>query len=169
MELKPKPIHKRGIAEAISKIKHYRYLNQSEEAESICQDILTIDPENQLALRFLGLVMTDQFTGAMSDRHAEAEKIFQSLTDPYERLYYTGLLQERLAKAQQRAGRPLHAIVVLFEEALRCYEEAEKIRPPNNDDATLRWNRCVRLLQALPKADLEKEQLPFEAGDSPPT
>lgn len=169
MELKLKPILKTGIAEAISKIELYRYLNQSEEAESICQDILAVEPENQLALRLLGLVITDQFTGAPSDRSAEAEKIFQSLADPYERFYYTGLLQERQAKAQLRAGRPAYTLLVLFEEAMRCYEEAEKIRPPDNDDAILRWNRCVRLLQSLPKFEAEREGVLFEAGDSPPT
>jgi hypothetical protein len=26
------------------------------------------------------------------------------------------------------------------------YERAEAIRPPNNDDAILRWNACARLI-----------------------
>jgi len=78
----------------------------------------------------LGLTITDQFEGQSSDRYAEAEKIFQSLTDPYERWYYTGLLQERRAKAQIRAGRPAHVLVGSFQEAMRCFEEAEKIRRP---------------------------------------
>lgn len=168
MELNLKPISQGGIAEAISKIELYRYLNQSEEAESICQDILAVEPENQMALRMLGLVLTDQFTGDVTDRYADAEKIFQSLTDPYERLYYTGLLHERRAKAQLRAGHLPHTLLPLFEEALRCYEEAEKIRPPDNDDAILRWNRCVRLLQSNPDFHLERETLAFESGDSPP-
>jgi hypothetical protein len=29
-----------------------------------------------------------------------------------------------------------------------CYERAEAIRPPNNDDALLRWNACARLIMA---------------------
>lgn len=169
MEHKLKPISPSGIAEAISKIELYRYLNQSEEAESICHDILSLEPDNQMALRLLGLVITDQFTGDVTDRFAEAEKIFDGLTDPYERLYYTGLLHERRAKAQLRAGHLPHTLLVLFEEALRCYQEAEKIRPKDNDDAILRWNRCVRLLQSRPDFQWEKEHLVFEAGDSPPT
>lgn len=169
MEHKLKPISKSGIAEAISKIELYRYLNQSEEAESICHDILALEPDNQMALRLLGLVITDQFTGDVTDRFAEAEKIFEGLTDPYERLYYTGLLHERRAKAQLRAGHLPHTLLVLFEEAMRCYEEAEKLRPKDNDDAILRWNRCVRLLQSRPDFKWEREHLVFEAGDSPPT
>src|ERR1044072_192712 len=106
MEYKLKPISRAGINEAISKVELYRYLNEPGEAESICRDILTLDPEHQTALRLLGLAITDQFTGAMSDRYAEADQIFGSLTSDYERAYYRGILYERKAKAQLRAGRP---------------------------------------------------------------
>jgi tetratricopeptide (TPR) repeat protein len=168
MELKLKTISKDGITEALSKVDLYRYLNEPEEAESICHDILAADPENQLALRMLGLTITDQFEGQTSDRYAEAEKIFQSLSDPYERVYYTGLLQERRAKAQIRAGRPAKMLVGSFQEALRCFEEAEKIRPPHNDDAVLRWNRCVRLLEKIGGAETESDESMFEDHDSAP-
>src|SRR3989454_3595474 len=103
MELQLKPISKDGIPEAISKAELYRYLNEPGEAESICRDILAADPENQTALRLLGLSLTDQFTGAPSDRFNEAEGTFQSLKDEYERFYYAGILHERQAKAQLEA------------------------------------------------------------------
>src|SRR5437660_6535821 len=106
MELKLKMISKDGVEEALSKVTLYRYLNEPEEAESICHDILATDPENQMALRMLGLTITDQFSGQSSDRYADAGTAFQRLNDPYERLYYAGLLCERRAKAQMRAGRP---------------------------------------------------------------
>jgi len=48
MEIKLKTISKDGIAEAISKIELYRYLNEPEEAESICHDILAADPTTRL-------------------------------------------------------------------------------------------------------------------------
>ena len=167
MDLKLKTISKSGIAEAIAKAELYRYLGEPEETESICRDILAADPKHTLGLRTLGLAITDQFTGGASDRYAEAEKIFQSLTDPYERLYYTGLLCERRVKAQLRAGRAPHTLLPLLEKALQCFGEAEKISHPGNDDAILRWNRCVRLLQSQP--DFESEEIvSFEAHDSPP-
>lgn len=168
MELKLKTISKDGIAAAISKIELYRYLNEPEEAESICHDILAADPENQVAQRFLGLTITDQFEGQSSDRYPEAEKIFQNLTDPYERWYYMGLLQERRAKAQMRAGRPAHMLVGSFQEAMRCFEEAEKIRPSHNDDAVLRWNRCVRLLGKIEHVEGEREEAFLEDHDIAP-
>src|ERR1700674_5204765 len=103
MDLKLKTISKSGIAEAIAKAELYRYLNEPEEAESICRDILVADPTHAFGQRMLGLAITDQFTGGPADRYAEVEGIFQSLADPYERQYYTGLLCERRVKAQLRA------------------------------------------------------------------
>ena len=167
MELKK--ISKSGIEEALSKVELYRYLNEPEEAESICRDILLAEPNHQLGLRMLGLTITDQFMGQGSDRYAEAEKLFQSLADPYERVYYTGLLYERRVKARLSAGRQAHTLLPLLEQALHCFEEAEKIRPRDNDDAILRWNRCVRLLQSRSDFALESEVASFDTFDSPPT
>ena len=167
MNYQLKSISKAGIAEALAKVELYRYLNEPEESESICRDILAVDPQHQLALRLLGLSITDQFTGGVTDRCREAEEAFQRLANPYERLYYTGLLQERRAKAQLHAGQLPHVVYPLFERALQCFADAEKIRPPGNDDAILRWNRCVRLLQT-PSLAWEDQLASFEAEDAPP-
>jgi tetratricopeptide (TPR) repeat protein len=165
MERQLKSISKNGIPEALSKIQHYRYLNQAEEAESICRDVLTVDPENQMALRQLGLSLTDQFTGAMTDRFQEAQSCFERLISPYERAYYLGILHERRAKAQMRAGHLAQSMLASFEKAMECFEEAEKLRPAGNDDSLLRWNRCLRLLQGIPEAAREEA---FEISDTPP-
>jgi tetratricopeptide (TPR) repeat protein len=168
MELKLKSISKSGIAEAISKAMLYRYLNEPEESESICHDILAVEPDNQTALRMLGLAITDQFRGESADRYAEAEATFRRLTDPYERDYYLGIVYERRGKAQMRVGRPPQIVVSLFKEAMSHFERAEKIHPPENDDAVLRWNRCVRLLEQLPQLELEQQEVTFEDHDAVP-
>jgi tetratricopeptide (TPR) repeat protein len=163
-----KRISTAGITEAIAKAQLYRSLNEPEEAESICRDILAIEPQHQLALRLLGLALTDQFTGISSDRDREAERIFQQLNDTYERLYYMGIAYERRAKAQLRAGQPPYTVLPLFEQAMKCFGEAEGIRPSGNDDTILRWNRCVRLLETTSYV-WEQELAPFEKQDTPPT
>jgi tetratricopeptide (TPR) repeat protein len=167
MELKLKPIHVESIGAALAKAELYRNLNEPEEAESICHDILAIQPDNQLTLRMIGLAITDQFTGGVSDRYAEVEDFFRQLSDPYEQLYCLGLLYERRAKAQMRIGRPTQVLVPLFEEAMRHFAQAEKIHPPANDESILRWNRCVRLLESLPGVQ-QLDELHFDIGDSPP-
>lgn len=168
MQLNLKPVSRAGIAEALSKVEVYRYLNEPGEAESICRDILAVEPENQAALRLLGLAITDQFTGESTDRYSEAENAFRSLTDRYSSVYHLGLLQERMAKGQLRAGRLPHTVLPIFEKAMKYFEEAERIRPPNNDDAILRWNRCVRILQGRTGSDWRKEIEALDVGEGPP-
>lgn len=168
MERQFKTISKSGIAEALAKVQHYRYLNQAEEAESICRDILAADPANQMALRQLGLAITDQFTGDTTDRRQEAQECFEKLTSAYERSYYLGILHERRAKAQLRAGHLAHSLLASFEQAMQCFEDAEKIRPQGNDDALLRYNRCLRLVQSTPELTREREAMDLEIHDTPP-
>jgi tetratricopeptide (TPR) repeat protein len=168
MQHQLKSISKAGIPEAIAKAELYRYLNEPEEAESICHDILAVDPDNQLARRMLGLAITDQFIGAVSNRYTEAQTIFQSLRDPYERHYYCGLLHERRAKAQLLVGYAPHVLLPLIEEAMGCFAEAEKIRPAGNDDSILRWNRCVRLLESRPDFHFDRGPGALDAEDMPP-
>jgi hypothetical protein len=169
MELTLKSISHAGIGAAIAKAERYRYLNEPEEAESICRDILAVEPTHQLAQRILGLAITDQFTGGVHDRFAEALTIFNSLDEQYARMYYTGILHERHAKAQLAVGRPAQSVAAEFEEAMNCFERAEKIRPAGNDESILRWNRCVRLLQTLPKPAASDEAVAFESADTAPS
>jgi hypothetical protein len=168
MELQLKPISQAGIPAAISKVEVYRYLNEPGEAESICRDILAEEPNNQTALRLLGLSITDQFVGNVSDQYGEAEGVFRNLSSEYERLYHLGILHERKAKAQLRAGRQPHTVYPTFEAAMKLFEAAEGIRPSDNDEAILRWNRCVRLLQSRPISDWRKEIDEFDASEGPP-
>src|SRR3954454_4623645 len=168
MELTLKSISHAGIGAAIAKAERYRYLNEPEEAESICRDILAVDSSHQMAQRILGLAISDQFTGGSKDRFAEAATIFAGLEEQYARLYYAGILHERHAKAQLRAGRPTPAVAAELEEAMRNFEGAEKTRPAGNDESILRWNRCARLLETLPQPQTPDEPTPFESGDIAP-
>jgi predicted component of type VI protein secretion system len=166
-----KRIHPDGIAAALAKADKYRELNQPAEAASICRDVLAIDAENQLALRTLGLALTDQFEPSSGARFAEVQEVFARLKDPYERAFYGGLACERQAKAQLEAHLPVHAVRPLFEQALSRYAEAEAIRPAGNDDPVLRWNSCVRTLQGIarsaksegePALDIEGDFVPHQ-------
>jgi hypothetical protein len=75
------------------------------------------------------------------------------IRDDYERAYYAGIICERRAKAllhQARVGGGGMAYDLLV-EARRCYEQAEALRPPGNDDVLLRWNACARLMLRHPE------------------
>jgi tetratricopeptide (TPR) repeat protein len=148
MDFQLMKISKAGIEEANARAKNYRLLNQPDEAESVCLDVLIVDSKNQTALRNLALAITDQFTGEHDeDRQAEAEGAVSKLEDKYERLYYRGIILERRAKALLRVGKPPSSALALFEEAMKCFKEAQAIRPPRVDDSILHWNSCVRILR----------------------
>ena len=56
-----KPLSAAAIPSALAKAERYRLLNEPGEAESICLDILQIEPSNQEALVSLVLALSDQF------------------------------------------------------------------------------------------------------------
>ena len=149
-----------AIPHALEKAERYRLLNEPGEAESICEDVLRIDPDHQQALVMLLLALTDQFDDGIGGPFAAARDILPRLSDEYERAYYGGIVLERRAKAHLRGGGPgvlLSARACLL-EAMECYEQAESRRPTGNDDAVLRWNACARMLMryGLPAEDQER-------------
>ncbi len=143
-----KPITHEGIPAALQKAERYRLLNDSAAAESICLDVLEVDPENQQALVALLLSITDQFDEEQPDGVHRAREVLHRLGDQYKREYYAGIISERRARSQLHRGGPGASDIAagLFHEAMTHYERAEAIRPAGNDEAILRWNTCVRML-----------------------
>jgi tetratricopeptide (TPR) repeat protein len=133
---------------AVAKAAHYRDLNQPEEAESICRDVLDVDGANQAAWKLLGLAITDRFAGREAALLEDAIAAFERLGDEYERVYHVGVAWERAAKAHHERGEA-HSAVTAFEHALSLFERAQALRP-DLPDPILRWNRCVRLLSSDP-------------------
>jgi tetratricopeptide (TPR) repeat protein len=137
-----------NVDAAIAKAAHYRDLNQPDEAESICRDVLEVDSANQAAWRLLGLAITDRFAKRDAGLLEEAIASFERLDDEYERVYHIGVAWERAAKAHLEKNEA-HSAVTAFEHALSLFEQAERMRP-DLPDPILRWNRCVRLLSSHP-------------------
>ena len=145
-----KPISPAGVGVALQRAERYRLLNEPSLAESICLDVLRIEPENQRALVTLLLAITDQFGNGASA--APARELLPRLKSEYERRYFEGIVWERSAHAQLRSGISNAAAntYARFLEAMRCYEDAIELRPAGNDDAILRWNTCARILMRHP-------------------
>jgi hypothetical protein len=149
-----KPLSVSAVPAALAKAERYRLLNEPDQAVSICEDILAALPGHGPATIVLVLALTDQFSRQDGHLLRWANDLCASLTDPYERIYYGGLVAERSARALlergsgpgrlQPAGQWLH-------RAMAAYEEADTIRPAGNDDARLRWNACARLVNAHPE------------------
>ena len=157
-----KPITREGIGAALQKAERYRLLNESWAAESICLDVLEIDPGNQEALVALLLSITDQFGEDLAEGVHRAREVLPRLTDEYERAYYAGIICERRARAHLNRASLGSADVASewFHEAMNWYEKAEVMRPHGNDEAILRWNTCVRMLGRHERISAPREYEP---------
>src|SRR3989442_518958 len=100
MEFHLKPISNEAIPEALQKAERYRLLNEPAQAESICQDVLAVEPNHQQALIMLLLAITDQF--GQSGSLSRAREVLRRIEGAYEKAYYGGVISERPARAQWR-------------------------------------------------------------------
>ena len=157
-EFELKRITAEGTDAALARAEHYRLLNQPKLAQSICHDILEVDPENQHALVVLILAMSDEFAAGASSAN-NAQGYADRLTDDYQRHYYSGIISERQARSLMSKGPSVVFAYGTFREAMEHFENAEQVRPEGVDDAILRWNACVRTIRSAnlrpPPPDVE--------------
>jgi hypothetical protein len=141
-----KTLSPEAIGRSLEKAERYRLLNEPEEAESICLDVLAIAPDNRQALINLLLALTDQFPHGGGEAIRRAQELIPRLDSEYDRTYYAGIICERRANARL-AGQVSGSQAVaydLYRQAMRWYERAEELGPYGNEDALLRWNTCAR-------------------------
>lgn len=167
MELTLHDIHADSIELALDKARQYRSLLEPEIAESICLDILHIEPDNQSALVVYVLALSDQLHHAGKKTQVKAiEEAVAKLQSRYQQHYYTGLLHERRARFMLTQSMARVFAYDYFIEALQFYQMAEKIRPEHNDEATLRWNSCIRTIEQeklKPRPDSQDGRLDMES------
>ncbi|MEQ1903977.1 MAG: hypothetical protein ABL888_07340 [Pirellulaceae bacterium] len=144
-----KRINSAGVGVALDKAQHYRLLNEPMHAESICLDVLEVEPDNQRALVMLILSLTDQFPNRLYDALQRAKGLLPQLLSEYDRVYYEGIVHERWANVQFERGSALTSVPEWLGKAMRCYELAEKLTDGKNPDPILRWNTCARLSEKM--------------------
>ncbi len=160
-----KSISKAGIPDALQKAERYRLLNQPRMAESICLDILEVEPDNHGAVVTMLLAITDQFgRNDTAARATKARQLLPLIGNEYEQHYFSGIISERQGSAILNAGKTLsyQTAYEWLAEAMQHYEKAEAIRPSGNDDAILRWNTCARRImshQLQPRQELYEEPM----------
>lgn len=119
--------------------------------------------------RFLTLLLsiTDEFDRELAASLNDAKSLLPKINGAYERLYYEGIINERWGNAQlSKRGQ---ASVGWYRAAMRCYAKSEELSEPDNDDAVLRWNSCVRIMQRYDFAPEEmSHDILTEYGDDVP-
>jgi hypothetical protein len=153
-----KPLSSSAVPAALAKAERYRLLNEPEQCQSICEDVLRADPGNQAATVMLILAITDSFPHN-TQAAARAVELVAGLPSEYERHYYSGLVAERRGRALlSHGGMGRRSAAQWLQQAMTDYERADGIRPPDNDDARLRWNACARVFNAHPDLLTEDDQ-----------
>ena len=148
-----KKISVSAVPRALQLAEYYRLLNEPEQAESVCNDVLSVDGSNQLAIRLLLLSISDQFGRKNAANMQQAQEVASRLSDGYEKHYYLGVAMERWARSKMHSQQEASLVVAWIERAMEEFERAEALRPEANDAALLRWNTCARLLEKLPKCE----------------
>ena len=162
-----KRLHKDAVPAALEKAERYRLLNEPGEAESICLDVLAVEPENQQAVITLLLALTDRFEKGYSVSDTQTKELLGRMKSEYDRAYYAGIVAERRAKAKLRQNTPdcRFQAYDLLRQAMESFEKAEPLRPTGNDDAILRWNTCARIIarnNLVARAEEERVEFPLE-------
>ena len=145
----PIPIAKDAVQKALDRAEHYRLLNEPGQAESICRDIVAVDPNNEKAWIFLLLSITDQFPENMSHALEQANTALENLNGDYHQSYYQGIIHERWGRANLQQQRGVQAVQGWIRKAMKCYQQAMELAPDDDPDPTLRWNTCARLLDKI--------------------
>lgn len=149
-----KTINFENVPSALEMAERYRLLSEPDEAESICLDILEIDPNNQDAIITLLLALTDKFSSSgLVPSYDGAKSLLDRLATSYGKSYYRGIIFERRAKYHLRQQGPGSGTTAYqwFQEALNAYGEALKDNDAENQKAILRWNSCARIINNNPE------------------
>ena len=166
MEFQLKKLSAEAIPPALERAERYRLLNEPVQAESICLDLLAIDPDNQQALVLLLLALSEQFGENITEKLDRAWSLLPKLRDGYQQAYYQGILLERQARLYMRSEVPgaNFSAYDLFSEAMRLFEKAGRLRPPGNDEALLRWNTCARTIMSAKLKPRPMDDFPPRLG-----
>ncbi len=154
-----KPLSHQAVSAALDKADHYRLLNEPVQAESICLDVLEVEPDNQRALVTMVLSLSDQLDTSLNRTFREAKELVPRLADDYARAYYWGIVCERRARAHLSGGSMGAGTMAYdwFRQAMESYDRAIEHAPEGNEDAVLRWNACARVINRNPDVEPEPD------------
>ena len=94
-----KKIEQKDIPYALERADRYRQMNEPLAAESICLDVLNVEPNHQDALVNLLLSLSEQFKDQIFPAYDRALEVLARMDSEYQKIYYKGIIFERRAKA----------------------------------------------------------------------
>ncbi|MDZ4852853.1 MAG: hypothetical protein SGI77_26500 [Pirellulaceae bacterium] len=173
--LEPRKIRRDTVCAALKQAQHYRLLNEPALAESICRDIIAVDATHEEAWVTLLLSLTDQFDDKKSLAFDQANNALEQLSNEFKKHYYSGIIDERWARAQHKLGLPAESVESWIRSAMSSFTKAEELAPESDPNPLLRWNTCARFLieasqlrQVFAVSDSLERDVYEEYGDDVP-
>jgi hypothetical protein len=163
-----KRLARAAVPEALKKAERYRLLNEPYETESICLDILEVEPYNQEALIMLLLAHTDKFKVQIMPAFGKAKALLERIENNHCKRYYRGIIFERRAKAHLDQGGPGSGEMA-YDWYLKAMAEYDRVSGecfPGDQKAALRWNTCARILNEHPNIKPLDEPQHVEVTDA---
>jgi len=153
MEFKLKTISKAGIPEAISKAESIAPSTNRKRQSLSAATSSQLMPEHQLALRLLGLAITDQFSGERRIAMAKRNNFFRDSPSATNASIHTVcyMTAERSADARGTPA-PYSRLLSLRRQCAASPKRDD--RPPDNDDALLPGTgaaACCKVILAFRK------------------
>ena len=158
-----KPLSRDAVPGALERATRYRLLNEPGEAESICLDVLQVDPDNQEAIVILLLALTDRFGKGYGIGSTQVEEVLARLVGEMNRSTIMAWSASAVPKRnsaklfQARRLMPMSGC----ERLCRGMRKPKPFVPLGNDDALLRWNACARMI-------MRNQLAPRQAGEMEP-
>ena len=94
-----KPLSPSAVPAALAKAERYRLLNEPEQSESICEDVLARRPGQPRRARHADPGASPTAFRSRPQAAGRAMELVAGLPSEYERHYYAGLVAERRARA----------------------------------------------------------------------
>ncbi|MEE3327469.1 MAG: hypothetical protein VX252_09050 [Myxococcota bacterium] len=125
---------------------------RAEDTESICLDILDLDPQNRSALELLLRSRIELLKKGLPQSVARAQELIPRLDSTFDQAFYSGMLREAQARyLLEKRGRETSRVAYSwFRHAMDDFEEASAIAT-DRIEPKLRWNACLRTLKNNPQ------------------
>ena len=155
-----KSLPRNDLEAALSLAGQCRLEGDLSTAESMCLDVLDLEPESQPALVLLVTVRANLLDRGLPRGIERAREVLPRLTSEYDQAYYAAFICEHQARYMlaQRGRRTGSVAWEWFQFAIEHYEDASRIAPEKLDPV-LRSNSCVRLVEGNRHCAPERHEL----------
>ena len=125
---------------------------RAEETESICLDILELDPNHRSTLDLLLRCRIELLKKGLPQSVARAQELIPQLDSDFDQAFYSGMIREAQARyLLEKRGRATSGVAYSwFRHAMDDFAAASNL-DAGRVEPKLHWNACLRTLENNPQ------------------